>query len=252
MNNWWRTVAQYPPTWAVVALVVGAEWALFDWFSPGLLGSLGLVGVGLASLASWPIIMSASGTVVARQLAETRDSDDEKDRLVALGRQLAALSDPRPGRQLQAIQEKRTGLVDVLSQRLDAGEMTYARYLGSAQLVFSTVLDNLEEVSLSLRSITAIDPDYVDHRLSELDSSGAQGDASERERTSLVDRRTLRETQQKKVADLLAQNEAAMTAIDRTTTALADAPIGRKPADAEEAMAALEDLARRASRYAAE
>ncbi len=250
MSNWWRTVGQYPATWLVVALVGAAEWALFDWFSPGVFGSLGLGAVGLVSLASWPVVMSATGTVLARQLAGSRDLDDQKDRLMALERQLSLLPDDRPARQLAAIKEKRSGLVDVLSRRLDAGEMTYARYLGSTETVFASVLDNLEEVSLSLRSIDAIDLNYVERRLAELDDAVDSGAATERERTSLVDRRDLRRSQQTKVADLLAQNESAMTAIDRTTTALADAPIGKTPADAEAAMAALEDLARRTGRYA--
>jgi hypothetical protein len=38
--------------------------------------------------------------------------------------------------------------------------------------------------------------------------------------------------------------------MDRTATALGDAPIGRTPADAEAAMTALEDLAERAVKYA--
>jgi hypothetical protein len=41
-----------------------------------------------------------------------------------------------------------------------------------------------------------------------------------------------------------------MTLLDRTSTALADAPIGLTPQDAEAAMEALEELADRASRYA--
>jgi len=49
---------------------------------------------------------------------------------------------------------------------------------------------------------------------------------------------------------LLAQNESALTALDRTTTALADVPIGRKPEDADAAMAELEALADRTGDYA--
>ena len=41
-----------------------------------------------------------------------------------------------------------------------------------------------------------------------------------------------------------------MTLLDRTATSLADAPIGRTPEEAKAAMAALEELADRASRYA--
>jgi predicted house-cleaning NTP pyrophosphatase (Maf/HAM1 superfamily) len=58
------------------------------------------------------------------------------------------------------------------------------------------------------------------------------------------------ESQEAKINDLLAQNETAMTLIDRTSTALADAPIGRKPQDAEAAMEQLSELAERANKYA--
>jgi hypothetical protein len=60
----------------------------------------------------------------------------------------------------------------------------------------------------------------------------------------------MRTTQRRRIAQLLAQNESALTALDRTTTALADVPIGKKPEDADAAMAALEELADRASKYA--
>ena len=60
----------------------------------------------------------------------------------------------------------------------------------------------------------------------------------------------MRATQRRRIAQLLAQNESALTALDRTTTALADAPIGKKPADADAAMAELEALADRAGEYA--
>ena len=50
----------------------------------------------------------------------------------------------------------------------------------------------------------------------------------------------------------LAQNEAALTSLDRTTTALADVPFGQRPEDADEAMIALEALADRARTYAGE
>ena len=60
----------------------------------------------------------------------------------------------------------------------------------------------------------------------------------------------MRTSQRRRIAQLLAQNESALTALDRTTTALADVPIGKKPEDADAAMAALEELADRAVKYA--
>ena len=63
-------------------------------------------------------------------------------------------------------------------------------------------------------------------------------------------RRDLRQTQRSKIARLLAQNESALTALNRTATALADVPIGKRPEDADAAMEALDELAARASKYA--
>ena len=119
----------------------------------------------------------------------------------------------------------------------------------TTQQVYSAALDNLHEVAVAMRSISAIDDDYIETRLRELD--GLEDEAATRERDTLRGRRQLATMQEKKISELLAQNESGMTAIDRTSTALADAPIGRTPENAEAAMAALEELAERASKYAA-
>jgi hypothetical protein len=250
MKTWWSTVASYPPTWVVAAVTIAAEWFSFSWFRPGLGGSALLVALGLIGLAGWPVVLGATGTVAKLQLARRAALENDRSQLIALAKELEALPDPRPARQLKAIQEKRRGLVDVLGKRLDAGEMTFARYLDSVEQVCSSVIANLGEVALALRSISALDEQYVDTRLAEIHAEASESAAAAREKTSLEDRRALQDAQEQKVADLLAQNEAAMTAIDRTTTALADAPIGRPVEDAEEAMTALEELAARASKYA--
>lgn len=250
MKTWWSTVASYPPTWVAAAATIAAEWFSFSWFRPGPGGTALLVGLGLVALAGWPVVLAATGTVLKLQLARRAALESDRSQVITLAKELEVLPDPRPARQLKAIQEKRRGLVDVLGKRLDAGEMTFARYLDSVEQVYSSVIANLGEVALAMRSITALDEQYVDTRLAEIDAEASGSAAVAREKTSLEDRRAMQDAQEQKVADLLAQNEAAMTAIDRTTTALADAPIGRPVEDAEEAMTALEELAARASKYA--
>jgi hypothetical protein len=172
----------------------------------------------------------------------------EPEELSKLVAELEALDDTRPAYQLNAIQEKRDNLVGVLNSRLEAGEMTYARYLSSAQHVYLAALENLHEVAVAEKSVSAIDVDYIDQRLEDLGEQ--DGEDATAERRSLNDRRSLRKTQEKKVAGLLAQNETAMTVLDRTATALADASIGRQPQDAEAAMKALQEMADRAGKYA--
>lgn len=250
MSTWWRAVLSYPPSWLVGGIVVAGEAAAFSWFRPSWLGALGFLSVGTISLASWPVVLSATGTVARITQGEARGLIES--RLAGLAAELSRLPDPRPAGQLRAIDEKRRGLLEVLGRRLDAGEMTYGRYAASVNQVYEGVLSNLEEVALSMKGLEAMDGDYIERRLLELDAAGGEDGSGGGERASLEERRALLTGQTRKVAQLLAQNESAMTIIDRTTAALADTPIGRPDADPEEAMAALEELARRTGRYATE
>lgn len=248
MRSWWKAVVSYPPTWLAIATVILAVWAILAWFQPPMLIAVIVLVLGVIALAVWPIAMSATGTLARRQFEAPKLNDVDAAQMVSLTEELEALEDPRPFHQLKALRDKRKNLVDVLNRRLDAGELTYARYLTTAQQVYLAALDNLHEVAISLRSISTIDRDYVESRLDDL--AGQSSDSSQSERTSLEGRLALLTSQEDKVARMLAQNESGMTAMDRTAAALADAPIGRTPADAEAAMTALEELAQRAAKYA--
>jgi hypothetical protein len=249
MKSWWRAVISYPPTW-IAAVVLGATvWAMISLFDPpGLLVGV-LVGLAVLAIVGWPLTMSATGTLNKLQFAVPRVEDLDAEELAALDTELQALPDRQPAEQLTALQQKRQSLVNVLQRRLDAGELTYARYLATSQQVVNSALHNLHEVSLAYESISTIDEDYIERRLAELAGDDSDDTATERERATLAQRRELRTSQRRKIAQLLAQNESALTALDRTTTALADVPIGKRPEDADAAMAALDELADRAAKY---
>jgi hypothetical protein len=210
--------------------------------------ALAVSAMGVIAVALWPIAISATGALRRRQhLARPLPPVNDLE-LRDLADELDGLADPRPAYQLQAIRQKRDGLVAVLGRRMDAGELTYARYESAAQQVFLAVISNLREIAIARRSISAIDTEYVNARLAELgadDTPDARAESS-----SLEDRRALATTQEAKISYLLAQNESAMTLLDRTSTALADAPIGLTPQATEAALAALRELADRAGRYA--
>jgi hypothetical protein len=106
----------------------------------------------------------------------------------------------------------------------------------------------LKETVVSLTAVGSIYPAYISQRLTELRGSDVAKQSTEI--ATLESRGELREKQLAKVEALLAQNEEAMTALSATASALADAPIGRTPADAEAAMAELDNLAQRAANYA--
>jgi len=249
MKTWWRAVVSYPPSWIAIAAVIAAVVAILVILEPPALLAGIVIGVGVAAIILWPLTLSATGTLRQLQFSAPELSDMSETEKMLLGTELERLDDPRPLHQLQAIGEKRDNLIAVLDQRLQPGELTYSRYQTTAQQVYLAVITNLREVAVALRSISTINPAYIEGRLGEL--SGQTGESTEQEASSLTDRQSLAVTQESKVAYLLAQNESAMTLLDRTATALADAPIGLTPQDAEAAMSALEELADRAGRYAA-
>lgn len=248
MKSWWKAVVAYPATWIAIALVALGIWIILALLEPPFLMTVILLAIGAVAIIAWPIAMSATGTLARLQFEAPKLPEVGAEEMAQLTAELGALDDPRPANQLKAIQEKRDNLVEVLNRRLEAGELTYARYRSTAQQVYLAALDNLSEVAVALRSISAIDNEYIDSRLEDL--ADQEGETADAERASLNDRRSLREGQERRIADLLAQNESAMTLIDRTATALADAPIGKEPQDADAAMAALREMAERASKYA--
>lgn len=248
MKTWWKAVVSYPPSWIAVAAVALAVVSILVVLEPPTLLAIVVVAVGIIAIVMWPLTLSATGTLRKLQFETPELPYVSEAELGALKRDLDRLGDERPAYQLQAIGEKRDNLVTMLDRRLEAGELTYARYLSTAQQVYLAVISNLREVVVAMGSISTIDPDYIDNRLEQLKEQGAASAAPEIR--SLEDRRALAITQQAKTTYLLAQNESAMTLLDRTSTALADAPIGLAPHDAEAAMEALEELADRAGKYA--
>lgn len=250
MKSWWRAVVSYPPTWIAAGVLGATVWGMISIFDPP--GALVGVLVGLAALAAatWPLTMSATGTLSKLQFAVPRIEEIDPAELVSLTVELQALDDTQPAEQLEALQQKRESLVKVLTRRLDAGELTYSRYLATAQQVYNAALHNLQEVAVAYESISSIDESYIERRMAELATDDSDDESKARELDTLGQRLELRTSQRRKIARLLAQNESALTALNRTTTALADVPIGKRPEDADSAMEALEELAARASQYA--
>jgi len=248
MKSWWKAVVAYPATWIAIGLVVLGIWIILALLEPPFFMTVILLALGVVAIIAWPIAMSATGTLARLQFEVPKLPEVDAEEMARLAEELEALDNSRPARQLKSLEEKRDNLVEVLNRRLEAGELTYARYLSTAQRVYMAALDNLSEVAVAERSISAIDSEYIDSRLGEL--AELDTESARAERASLSDRQALREDQERRVADLLAQNESAMTTIDRTATALADVPIGKQAQDADEAIAALREMAERASKYA--
>lgn len=139
----------------------------------------------------------------------------------------------------------------LLADKLVPGELTHGRFYVAAEQLYLAVLDNLQGIGTRLRSISAIDPKYIDARLTALNRLKQLAPADREEVDALQQRRTLRREQLERVNELLTFNEKAMTEFDRAGTAIAEMKIskGRTNIDLEVATKELEALAQRAQRY---
>jgi len=106
-------------------------------------------------------------------------SDGQKDALAAgvakaeeLADDLEKLGAPQGAQQMQKLAPLLDNLRAVLNRRLSAGELTYGRYLGAAEQVANSVVDNLRDVDVTLRSIRSIDADAIGERLNHLRRGG--------------------------------------------------------------------------------
>jgi hypothetical protein len=249
MNTLWAQLWRFPGTWGALLAVAALEGLFLWWFRPPAAVVLMSTGAAVLLAAAWIPCFARSQTFRAA-IARTGQALDVQvvKRIQALEEDLRSLNAEHAVRQLRGLREKLQGLTGVVERRLNAGELAYGRYLGTAQQVYLSAVDNLHEVAVALRSKAAIDPVYIEKRLGELPANGAH-----EERETLLERHALLETQNDKVTQLLSQNETAMTALSNTAAALAAVRTerGHAKVDATTAMSELEQLASRARHFEA-
>ncbi len=148
-------------------------------------------------------------------------------------------------------QEKFDTLKHILSNKLDQSEMTYSRYLGTAEQVHMAILDNLLKAVFAMQSIRSADIDYIQQRLNALSQLPKLDEADRKEEFTLRERFTMRQKQANLVNELLTVNEEAMTSLDKTTMAIAQLDTTEKRAKVklEDAMKELRELADRVDSY---
>ena len=193
MKSWWRAVVSYPPTWVAVVVLGATVWLVLEVIDPPGIFVGVLIGLTVVAAVAWPFTMSATGTLSKLQFEVPRVEEVDPQEIATLRAELDALADTQPAEQLDALLQKRQSLINVLQRRLDAGELTYGRYLATSQQVFSSALDNLHEIALASESISTIDETYIDRRLAELDGDDSDAESADRERATLERRRELRQ-----------------------------------------------------------
>lgn len=242
----------YPPSWLALAVCGGALWLFFAWFSPGLVMSAAAIGVALVLLLAWPVFALRDRDFLDRLVRPPgEESDAAAERMRKLETELHRLGAEQGLEQLRLLRQKLGKLTEVLRHRLDEGEVTYGRYLATAEQVYLAALDNLQEVVIALTSLSGMDAAYLDKRVVEIERDGVT-DKERAELETIYQRRALMLQQRDKVENLLGENERALTVLDNTSAALAGTRTrsGQATVSADEAIRELEALAGRAGRYA--
>ena len=153
--------------------------------------------------------------------------------------------------QFGRVQEKYENISELLKQKLSTGEITFSRFIGAAEQVYLSTLDNLKQIAVLLKSAGSIDTEYVNKRISKMRNRSGSSDAEKKELDALNKRLELRQEQLGKVNDLLSNNEEAMTKMEETTAAIAAMKTDGSLAstDFETAITELQELAQRAQIY---
>ncbi|MBT6276382.1 MAG: hypothetical protein HOI95_19890 [Chromatiales bacterium] len=248
-QGFWRVLWRHPTTYAAIATVVASVWGFHNWFSPPWFITLAAGAVGAVLLAIWPPLFARSSAWAAAQRHATDNLDRlAVERIQSLEQDLRKLGAQQAIDQLRGLRDKLASLTGVIEHRLNAGELTFSRYLNTAKQVYLSAVDNLQEVVIALTSIDSLDRAALSEREQALHQRPDDSSAV-RELESVQQRVRLLDEQNAKVAGLLADNEAAMTALTNTAAALADVVTkhGHATVDAPTAMAELEALASRAS-----
>jgi hypothetical protein len=214
------------------------------------------VGIGGGSIAgvSWLTNYFARKERFANEYVQKLYNDMEAKRLshtTKLTEILQKVNTEQGLSQFERLKVKFDTFGELLKDKLDPQELTYSRYRGMAEQVYTGSLDNLYDIANILKGVNIIDHKHVESRIAELENLKGLSDKQQRELATLNERLNLRQSQLEKVEHFFSQNEEAMTQIDQTIAAIAEmrTESERASMDLESAMNRLSDLAKRAKQY---
>lgn len=211
--------ASYP----LAASVLGGVYLLLFGVSSFLIASVAALGVfGFGKWFYDSVINSdVSANKIVREyhrslLAKRRHGVDE------LRSVLSELSDGEGLVQLDLFGSKYESLVEVLERKLVKGELAYNRYLSIAEQVYLGGLDNLENASVLLQSVSAIDIERLNRELEKLDHGGKD----QVKANALFERISLWRSAHDQAKAIKLQNEIALTNLDKVSAKIAQVNTG--------------------------
>ncbi|MGB7755143.1 MAG: hypothetical protein WBL23_03670 [Salinisphaera sp.] len=183
------------------------------------------------------------------ELDPTSPPPDADDVVLALGRAKGVLLDARRAdlaAQADRVYTRYRRVLDLLAAKFDSREVTFDRSRAMVVQVGLTAADNLQAMGSLAAGVVGIDADYVRRRLAE---TGPRAVADERE--ALQRRLDLVADTERRLVELSARNETAMTTLDDAVVVMSRVETGRPRADvsAEQALQDLKGFIDKAERY---
>jgi len=133
--------------------------------------------------------------------------------IVHLQKELKKFNCPEGAKQIDLFKEKYESLVSVLQKKLQPGSLVFGRFLGMAEQVYKNGLDNLQQVTANLDSISPINPHEI---IRQLEKMQRRADSSEAEINALKNTLQKRTERMAEVDRLLRDNVLAMARLDQT------------------------------------
>ncbi|RJS94912.1 cobyrinic acid a,c-diamide synthase [Salinisphaera sp. Q1T1-3] len=271
----WRAILRY---WFGVPFVAFVLWLTSLWggFSPSFLGwltGLGALAVAVPAERWWHRLTRRRAHRRRRAITEAENrrarAEAERDAREA---GLAELDPSRPPADADPVvhalcrakqmllDSERTDLaaqadrlytryrrvLDVLADKFDAREITFERSRAMVGQVGLSAADNLSAMGALAAGVVGIDTAYVRRRLAERSSRQVAN-----ERDALQQRLDLVADTERRLAELSAHNETAMTTLDNAVVVMSRVDTGRPQADVatDEALADLKRFMDKAERY---
>lgn len=262
---------QHPMTLfpAGLAMLGGLGFALFD-------GALITGGVAIAGLTvgagSWVYNYFSRKSYFTDKYVKQIQAEAKAERakiLVNLSDNLEAVVEKASNRfereqagqclnQLTMSQEKFDDFVDLLDSKLNQGELTYTRFIVSAEQTHLAVLDNLQKIVERFKAVKSIDLDYIEKGLKKLakeEQLGTFDESDAEERRQLEKRKALHTKGMTDINKLITENETALTAINEAMIEISQVKMMKGQAETvaiKDALKNLEDMARQSQEYSVE
>jgi hypothetical protein len=232
--------------------VIGGLGAAVLTASPLLIGGA-IVGGGVALLSLGVNYLFRRDFFAARYIeAAHKDLVAYREALLQdLEKDLVAVKAKEAIAQLDRFGEKLATFEDVLDDKLDRKELTFARFLGIAEQVYLSGLDNLRQVAAARKSGGTVDEGYIRGRIKALKGAGELSKAKRDELMGLEKQLDTAAKHAVNVEELLAQNEQALAQLDAALAAITEMKTGSTQSSVgmETAMSDLQSIASRAQSY---